>query len=331
MTVIPMHSGDDELPPTKMDLMLLTMDQFYEWELPPFQRRLKVNAKVHEVADDICKREGVVSGVITLGRIPGDPQIYLVDGQHRREGARISGMPEFYVDVRTIWFHNMQEMAEEFRKLNSYIVRMEADDLMRAKEFSSEAMHLIREECPFVGYDFARSNPGSCLVGMSVLLRAWNGSSYDVPAKGSGTSAVLADELTEEDAKQIIIFLKLAYAAWGNGIENTRLWTALNLTMCMWLFHLLVLDRNRSGTKRYLTLNIEQFQRCLVRVSASSKYIEWLRGRKMCVRDRAPCYREHLRSLFVLSLREDPSYQRDEPYQNLKMPQPGWLRGSKGG
>jgi hypothetical protein len=304
---------------SQLETCLLNLDILDSWQIPPFQRRLRVNEKVREIADELCVNGGIVNGIITLGRLPNDPVIYLVDAQHRREAMRLSGLPEFIADVRTKWFATMAEMAEEYRKLNSPIVRMKADDTLRAMEYNSSLMQQLHAACPFIGYDFIKSgSSGGPIVGMSSVLRCWRASGYDTPSMGTGASAArVVEDLTTADIQQLIDFLKLAYNAWGSEPENYRLWGALNLMMCMWLCRVLVIDNERMGGKRYLVLTPEQFRRCLMRVSADRNYIDWLQGRKAGERDRAPCY-ARLRSLVVRCLHED------NPNQNLKMPKPAW-------
>ena len=47
-------------------------------------------------------------------------------------------------------------MAEEFTRLNSSMVKMRPDDLLRAMESSTLSLQMIRKHCDFVSYDQVR-------------------------------------------------------------------------------------------------------------------------------------------------------------------------------
>lgn len=85
----------------------------------------------------------------------------------------------------------------------------------------------------------------------------------------------------------------------------------------MWLWRRLVLEEER-GVKRFVRLTPEQFKKCLMSVSASSDYNDWLRGRVMGDRDRSPCY-ARLKAIFVARL-QDESRDKKKPM----MPLPAW-------
>lgn len=118
-----------------------------------------------------------------------------------------------------------------------------------------------------------------------------------------------------EDAEALIRFLKVARAAWGSDPQHGRLWTNLNLCVCMWLWRNLVVNRER-GVKRFVVLTADQFKRCLMTLSASGDYVDWLVGRNMNDRDRSPCF-VRIKTAFVQRLREDGDAK-------AKMPQPSW-------
>lgn len=303
---------------SKMETMLLTPALMKEWLAPPFQRPLKVNDKIRTIASDLREAtRGCIEGVITLGQVDGDKQIFLVDGQHRREAALLSELPELLADVRLMRFETMAEMAEEFVRLNMPLVRMNPDDVLRGMEGSLRPLQIIRKACPFVGYGYIRRGTDSPTLSMSVALRCWKGSYGETPQPGHGSSMHMAQTMTEAEADELTQFLNIARAAWGNDMEYARLWGILNLTMTMWLWHNLVTDRDRSPMRRYVKLNAEQFRKCLMTVSTSGDYLDWLQGRRMCERDRAPSY-ARLKALFGARLRE-------EKFANQKMPQPPWV------
>lgn len=334
MTVIPIR-GAKEAPKDErstMETLVLTPELVKAWVLPAFQAPLKVNAKVRLVADELREQSGTpcINGVISLGRLRAElkssaAKLYLIDGQHRREAFLISGIKEVFADVRVNIYETMEEMAQDYLRLNSPISRKTPDDQLRALQESSPALKLISHQCPYVGYRYIRANPNSPIVGMSAILRRWWASGKESPAisGGGGAASEVARILTVENAAEIVRFLKVAYSAWGPDIENARLWGALNMVMCMWLWRILVLDKDRTGSRRYIALTEEQFKQCLMAASADKQYVDWLLGRNMAERDRAPCYRR-LRTIFTLRL---PSAGVGDPQgrTRIRLPQPIWM------
>ena len=303
---------------SKMETSIITVDQVSAWHLPPFQRTLRVNDKVRAGAEEL-KGSCVINGVITLGKIKSDARIWIVDGQHRIEMFKISGLQEAIADIRLCQFDSFAEMAHEFTLLNSSIVRMRPDDILRGLESNQPALRQIRKSCEFVGYDnIRRSGTHSPMVGMSATLRSWAASCGDTPnSSGGGSAAVLAETLTHESAEDLIRFLLTAYAAWGRDVEYHRLWGNLNVTICMWLWRKLVMDRDR-GVKRYALLDIAMFKKCLMSLSAAADYVDWLQGRHLSDRDRAPCY-ARVKEVFVKRLAEETNAQKKP-----MLPSPAW-------
>lgn len=306
---------------SKMDTLEITPEEIGVWRVPPFQRPVRVNAKVQAMAQALQANGGVIDGVVTLGRLVKDKDraTYIVDGQHRLEAGRISGLPKMYTDVRICEFESMAHMADEFVRLNSSLVRMRPDDVLRGCEPSLPLLRKITQECPFVGYgQIRRNNKSNPVLGMSALLRCWGASANETPTPSGGASAQeLANTLTEASAEELIRFLALAHSAWGRDQEYLRLWGNLNLVMCMWLYRRLVLDRDRKGSKRYIILNMKQFRNCLMSLSADTHYLEWLVGRTVSETNRSPCYK-HLKTAWTKRLRHD------EPSMSIKFPMPAW-------
>lgn len=303
-----------------MDTKIFSIEEVNEWKIPPFQRPLRTNAKVLSLAEVMRQEGGSIPGVVTLGHIANDKTVWLVDGQHRAEAFKLSGLPECIADVRMCSFDSMAEMAEEFVGLNSALVKMRPDDILRGLEGSNAALKFIREHCEFVGYDQIRRNSSTApAVSMSALLRCWASSAGETPggAQRQIPAHVHAASLDRLAAEKLVVFLQVARAAWGGDVEYARLWGALNLTICMWLWRRLVLEEER-GVKRFVRLTPEQFKKCLMSVSASSDYNDWLRGRVMGDRDRSPCY-ARLKAIFVARL-QDESRDKKKPM----MPLPAW-------
>lgn len=319
-TIVPFRSAR-EAPKSErsaMETLIFTCNQIGAWRVPPFQRPVRVNAKVSALAEEIRREGGTLPGIITLGTVKGDSATYVVDGQHRLEAFRISGLGEFIADFRLCVFESMAEMAEEFVRLNSALVRMRPDDILRGLESSVRTLRKIRTECKFVGYDQIRRGSSSPILGMSSTLRCWGGSAADTPvASNSGMSAAqTAEALTDESADDLIQFLTVAHAAWGRDNEYVRLWGSLNLGLCMWLWRRLVKDRERSGNKRHVVLNIKQFTACLMALSADGHYLDYLQGRQLTDRDRGPTY-ARIKKIWAARMGGEISGR-------IMFPQPAW-------
>lgn len=305
---------------SSMETLIISVDQVNQWRVPPFQRPVRVNTKVSAIAEEMRRSQCEITGIITLGRIAKDGALYVVDGQHRLEAFRISGLSEIIADVRIVDFDTMAEMADEFVRLNTALVRMRPDDILRGLEPASEAIRTIRKNCPFVGYDnIRRGGKTGPILSMSAVIRSWRGAQSETPVNhlsGSSISQV-ACELDGESIEHLVRFLLTAHAAWGRDPEYYRLWGNINLTICMWMWRRLVMDTQR-GVKRTVVLNIAQFKQCLMSVSADRNYLDWLPGRVMSDRDRSPCY-GRLKQIFAKRLQEE---RRDG--KRPLLPQPAW-------
>lgn len=319
--VIPI-TGAREAPKavqSRMETLIISPMMVSTWKIPPFQRPVRINEKVRMVMEQIKKTE-TIEGVLTLGKLKGDQSFYVVDGQHRVEAFKLSDLSEAIADVRLVMFDTMGEMADEFVRLNSSLVKMRPDDILRGLESSTPALQTIRRSCEFVGYDNVRRSGTSPIMSMSALVRCWTNASYETPASSNaGASAAhLAQGLDHGSVQNLIAFLATAHAAWGRDPEYYRLWGNLNLTLCMWLWNKLVMDRDRFGNKRYVVMNVQDFKKCLMSVSADADYVSWLTGRQLGDRDRSPCY-SRLKTIFVRRLREE---SRDG--KTPMLPAPAW-------
>lgn len=313
-------SGAKEAPKSeqnRMETIIVTQAMVASWKIPPFQRPLRINEKVRSVTEQMKSSE-CIEGVITLGKLRNDPAHYIVDGQHRTEAFKLSELKEAFADVRVISFLSMSEMADEFVRLNSSIAKMRPDDILRGLEESVSALKAIRKSCEFVGYDQIRRGKSSPVLSMSALLRCWGAASYETPAgSSSGLSAAgLAQSIDQTSLQNLISFLAVAHSAWGRDPEYHRLWGNLNLALCMWLWNRLVIDRDRIGNKRYVVLNIPEFKRCLMSLSAEKDYLDWLQGRNLNDRDRSPCY-SRIKSVFSRRLAADTD-------KKVSLPSPAW-------
>lgn len=277
----------------EMKTLIFSVNEMGAWRIPPFQRPLTVNAKVRALSEEIREEGGIIPGVITFGSLKGQESIiYIVDGQHRLEAFRLTGLPEFLADVRHVTFETMADMAEEFVNLQSSLVKMRPDDILRGLESSVKFLADIRKACPFVGYDqIRRGTAASPVVGMSMLLRGWLSAYKDTPATSHVISTRhLAEVLDQDKVQDLIQFAITAEAAWGRDPEYYRLWSTLNMTLCMWIWRRMVKDQDRSSLSRHTRLNIKQFKTALMGLSAKSDYLDWLQGRQLSDRDRGPAY-----------------------------------------
>jgi len=299
---------------TTVDTIMFDRETAEGWLNPPFQRPMKVNEKVRNIAEEIREDGGVVPGVLTLGVLLNDrDRVYLLDGQHRRHAYLLSGCATGYADVRTHYFENMAAMGEEFVRLNSQIVRLKPDDILRGLEGTVKALGAIRGACPFVGYDMIRRSDKSPIVSMSALLRCWIGSKHDVPTTDHVGWATLESVLTDDSVRQLVAFLQCAIAAWGRDDEYGRLWGNLNLAVCMWLYRRTVITQHSTKTP---ALTDKLFTKCLMSLSTDSQYLEWLVARRLGDRDRRPCY-QRIKVAFTKRLHE-------ETKRKALLPQPAW-------
>jgi hypothetical protein len=306
---------------SKMDTLMMTPAIIDRWVAPPFQRPKKVNEKVKVMAEELKQNGGVISGILTLGTIEGERTTYLIDGQHRVEAFRLSGLAECIADVRICEFEHMGEMGDEFVKLNTALVPMTTDDKLRGMEGSIAAIHNIKMALPFIGYGRnLRKGGNSPLLGMSVALRCWDGASKETPKSNNISAIDIARSISPESTQDLISCLRIVRAAWGDDPENYRLWSGLNLTMVMWLYRKLVVDKERAGGRRYMVLSQEMFKKCLLSVAADRDYADWLVGRNVGERDRSPCY-TRLKHIFIQRMKTE--MHTDDP-KKLKMPQPHW-------
>lgn len=306
---------------TTLDTICFTPQQAEKWKIPPFQRERRDNERVRQLQAAIRSDDGVIPGIITLGRVKSNDETYLVDGQHRIYAFIGSGCAEGYADVRTCFADSMAELGEEFVKLNSSLVRMRPDDVLRGMEFSLPSLAALRQSCPFLGFDnIRRSSEKSPVLSVSVALRVWSMSRPDIPAGSTDSALELAKAMTAEEQADLAKFLRLCYQAWGRDVAYSRMWGGLNLTMCAWLFRRCV---NREYSPRSIRMTEQDFQRGLMALSADANYTDWLVGRAIGERDRAPAY---TRITAIMSRRWCDDQNGPKP----NFPRPAWALGAKG-
>lgn len=209
-------------------------------------------------------------------------------------------------------------MAAEFVRLNSRIVNMKPDDILRGLESSYPNIAKLRKACPYVGYDRIRQSERSPILSMSAVLRCWKASAGESPrAHGSATDMAVA--FNSDDLTGCIGFLQCAFTAWGRDANYSKLWSALNLTICMWLYRRLVLSAYSAKTR---VISNEQFAKCLMSVSAAEFYVEWLLGRTLSPTNLSPAYQK-VKGAF------DARLERDTLTKHM-LPAPSWAKGGGG-
>jgi len=294
-----------------VDTILITLQVLKSWANPPFQRPLRVNAKVMALADRISQDNGVIPSPITLGIV--NNIIYLVDGQHRREAWYQSGCTEGAADIIIYYLDSISELGRLFVELNSRLVSMRPDDVLRALEGTTPALHKIHTKCPFIGYDQIRRGTTSPMLSMATALRSWFGSVAEVPTSGGLSAMSMAEQINADDADRLIDGLLTFNRAWGRDAEYARLWNNLNLCITMWLYKRTVLGAYSPNTTR---LDSGLFTKCCMEMSADRSYLDWLHGRMLHDSDRAPCY-NRLKTIFARRI-------GTEMGKKPRLPSPAW-------
>lgn len=318
MRLVRPSSESEKQTRTTVDTLEITAKMIETWTLPKFQRELKINAKVLALSQEVMHNGGVLPGIITLGAFDG--KVYIVDGQHRLEAFKLAACPVGYVDVRTHFFESMGDMAKEYVLLNSSLVKLRPDDIFRGLESSTPALQRIRKRCPFIGYDFIRRNDKSPILSMSTFIRNWMGAKPEFPTLAlSGMDALAA--MDDKEISDAIDFAGECFGAWNSDREYVRLWSALNLSLCAWLYRRVVLGHNISARATRFTR--DEFRKGLMSLSADSAYLDFLVGRNAGERDRAPAYARIRASL-------QRRYLADTG-RKLTLPAPAWGTNPGGG
>ena len=297
-----------------VDQIIITPAIVKEWEIPGIQRGLKVNDKVKALAKQLPADHGVLPGTIILGKV--NNVTYLVDGQQRRNAFLLSGCEDGACITETYHCESLSDLGEIFARENSRLVPMRPDDYLRAMEGSIVALQKIRTACPFVGYSQSRRSDRSPMISMTTALRSWCGSNSEVPSGAVPSAIAMAESLDEDGASQLIDVLSLCHAAWGLDPEYQRLWNNLNLIITVWLYRRTVIHPHSSKTT---VMDKKMFLKCLAEMSADRQYLDWLHGRKMDDRGRAPCF-GRVKVIFARRI-------YSETGKRAQLPSPPWAHG----
>lgn len=307
-------------PRSRLETVLLTRDMMKSWQKPPFQRPIKITKKVIELGQIIKKEGGTIVGTLLLGELAGAIGVYyLVDGQHRREAAYLSELSEFIAEIRIKTFDSFADMAVEFKAGNTPLSRMTPDDFLRAMEYEVVTLAKIRKACPFMGYSNIRdpSRKNSPVISTSVAIKTWAMACVDTPSQGGIAPAPdLVTTMTDKTADEMCRFFNVVYDAWGNDIQNYRLWGPLNLAIVGWLWNKLVVDQVRESSQRAVVLDAKQFKRCCMSLSAERDYLDWLANRVLSKHHRGPAFKR-IKVIFAQRL-------RDDGFEKARLPQPEW-------
>lgn len=312
MRLVKPTSPMEKVTNTVVDTKEITPKLIAAWKSPPFQRDMRFTPRVQEVSDEIRANGGVVSGIITLGVL--EEVIYIIDGQHRLAAFLATGLLLGYADVRTHWFDEMGAMATEYVRLNSRLVQLRPDDILRGMEPSSEVLQRIRRKCPFIGYDMVRRSQRGPVVSMSLFVRTWQGTKNETPAAGSAVNALNA--MDEAETSAAIEFAGLCFEAWRRDVEHGRLWSMANLTLCAWLYRRIVLGERMTSNSRTARFTKDEFRKCLMALAADPLYLDYLVGRNPSDRDRAPTY-ARIKTLFQTRYHTDTG-------KKVRLPSPAW-------
>ena len=302
------------------DTLEIDRDVVERWLVPSWQRPVTINWRVKKLAVEIAEA-GVIPGTLHIGELDG--RFYRVDGQHRIAAFEMSGTKKALAEVRFRRYATMSEMSIDFDRNNSHLKNMTPDDHLRALEVGSPILQRIRQLCPFVGYGNTRRKSGSPVLSMSATLRWWTFSSVPTPSANCssiGSANDIVARMTLSDAEALSAFLKVAHRAIGEDLEYQRLWGSLNMVLCMWLYRRTVLSvGNAKSYSRVTRVSEDQFCQCLMQLSKDEDYCEWLVGRGISDRHRAPAYRR-IKAAFTRKI-------ESETGKKAFLPAPEWAQG----
>ena len=274
----------------RMRTVTFRREQLLDLRDPPFQRPFSENKKVVALkANYLAQAVGggpvKFPGVLTLGLLDG--MVYKLDGQHRTKAFLATGLGLLTADVRTMEYTDMKEMGEEWVRIQGQLVRTRPDDFLRAIEDANPSLRFLREQCPFIGYGNIKRSDTSPVLSMFLGLTCW------MMSMGNGSnvfhlSAVeIGPSLTMEMAQSAAAFFAACWDAWGNTPETNRLWNRLNLFVCAYLYHNMV---EADPKPRIAHIDTQVFAKCMMSVSASSRYLDWLVGRPLNAFSRSRCF-----------------------------------------
>lgn len=310
--VIPLRTKPQKTTRTRTDTISFTVEDIDKWKRPLFQREVKHTARFKDCAELIRTNDGVIPGMVTLGIENGTNDIYKVDGNHRTEAAKATGLGLFYADVRYV-YGTMEDFAEEYSRLNEQISATRPDDRLRAAAVINPRINRLIATCKVVG--FKAGKKPKLKISMSSVLRAWNNASRGTPAtRGRAAAATdIIKAMSDADFQHLTNLLGHCERAWGRDEEYSNLWSQMNLTMVIWLYCRLVIEDPKSVKLKRLTSSL--FENCLMELSVDLRYCEWLKG-KNGGNHRNPCYAK-VKERFAKRIKSDTGVKPN-------LPQPSW-------
>jgi hypothetical protein len=223
----------------------LTPEVINGWEIPYWQRTVRYNTKVREIVEGL-RKDPKLDSMLIVGVLKkrGKYHLFLVDGHHRKDAFNRSGVPYLNIDVKFVYVETMGEMAELYLRCQGQISRSTADNNLKGVAVTHKQIADINSECGCITYDGVRLGTSTASVSMSTVVQIWYDSMLDPPKKNSGspskTITELASNLTTRDAEKIVEFILLCKERFGFSELSCGLWKHINLTLCLWLYRIMV-------------------------------------------------------------------------------------------
>ncbi|CAB4131721.1 hypothetical protein UFOVP276_99 [uncultured Caudovirales phage] len=296
---------------TKMDIRWVDKPEVAGWQKikPDFQRDMKpVNKKLLQV-DKYIAANHAVPGTIILG-IVGD-KIVIVDGRHRLSRFMLSSESKARIATRTEYADTMADLAVVYEIENSQLFSFISDDRLRSIATHSRPFAKLLRTFKDIGCN----DKGK--LSATTLLKAWHLSNRGTP----GPSPVLAEdvvhllETSSEYAELLSRFLTMCFAAWGRDKEHGSMWSSVNLALCAWLWRNTVVTPSSAKIPR---ITDRQFMNGLMSLATDNRYSDFIKGRRLSKRDRAPVY-TRIKSIVAARLADDMS-------KPISLPSPDWTR-----
>ena len=257
--------------------VLLTIDDLEYLMKPPCQRFVSKTKRVERLTEEMLKTGRLGVGILLVMGLPNG-EVHLVDGNHRIEAFRNSGLKSIIVSVQTKSAKTYKDIAEEYIRCQCSLKTSTVDDKLKGIAVGHPPLQKIAQFCTFVTYKRA-STRSDCLISMSDVVHCWFDASTNPPTRYSGDKGIPIEEcaklITDKDAACIIEWLLVCQISLGT--VNRVLWAPLNMTLCLWLYKQMV----KGGCKGPCTrLKIAEFGRGLAGL-VNMKYTNYLKGLKL--------------------------------------------------
>lgn len=215
------------------------------WQTPYWQRPIRYNVKVRAMIEEM-QRTPRLDSMLVVGVIKKRNRLhlFLVDGHHRKSAFNRAGIPYLNIDVKFVYVETMGEMSELYLRCQDQISRSTADNNLKGLAVTHSQLADIESECGCITYDGVRLGTSTASVSMSTIVQIWYDSLLDPPKKNVGSPpksiTELASGLTKKDAEKITEFVLLCKDRFGFSKHSSGLWKHINLTLCLWLYRIMV-------------------------------------------------------------------------------------------